>query len=1158
MEYKKIRDTKLPTPVNGTAAKFINAAFADQTTDASAPEIVRNLAGKSIPTFSIHTFYHPHIERLTERLNRGGVDMLLKADTDTFIDDYDQTGKGKIQADDDGNTFKTYVPGSAPDGASLITGLSASDKSAYYRENIDFCNDGAYAKYNWELFYHVPLYIATRLSNNGKYAEAMQWFHYIFDPTTNAPVNKYRPNDRYWEFAPFKTSVVENIEEIIRSLPTDNSQDPQAGMGEKFLKDPFKPFIVARLRTGAFMKYVIMRYLDNLIAWGDELYRLNTMESINEATQLYITAAHILGVKPQKIPEHANTSAETFSSLKDKWSTISDVLTDAENSLPYSSNFTTLNKSYSSNLLGVGSVLYFCIPANNDLLAYWTKVGDRLFNIRHCKNIEGVDQVLSLFAPKISPGLLIKARAQGLSISDALSDTNTPPSFYRFNYLLQKANEYCNEVKALGNALLSALEKKDAEELSRLRAGQETALLDLVTSVKEMQVLEARVAREGLLKNRETAEKRRKYYGDLLGLDTAGFPEAPAIPQITGGLKADTDLPGDTNPAEASVTLNTALTNSDESGVKLIPREKEELEKSRDAFILHQVGAASENMAGIFHMFPTTDIHGTPFGVGVAAGWGGQNLGFAASCVGKTFQLAGDILSYQSSLASKYSSYIRREQEWVQQANIASREITQIDKQITAADIRIEITKKELANHLQQLDNAKIIEQKLKDKFTNQELYTWMKEQLYSTFKQAYQMAYEIAQKAEKAYRFELGKSDSNFIQYGYWDSSYQGLMAGDRLQLALKQLEKSFMQENRREFELTKHISLVQLNPMAVIQLKETGACNVDLPEEIFDLDYPGHYFRRIKSVSISMPCVSGPYTTINSTLRLMQNSIRITSAGDKYEPNNDNGNLTDDPRFVENNIPFKAIATSSAQNDSGLFELNFRDERYLPFEGAGVISKWKFELNGKYANKDGTITDLSQFDYDSISDIIIHVKYTAREDAGEFRNKAVKHLQDYVKNLAGGDNNEPFMRLFSVRHEFPDEWYNFLTKKDPFENQLLSVNLAAALYPFFTANKDIHILKLELFAKSKEQGLAKKGMRLLLPTDMPFQGTDPATKGVLKPMTNIVSGNLLQADFTVNATTGAFAIVNDKDSGFRLSRDNINDLGIIVYYHLKDKVVK
>jgi Tc toxin complex TcA C-terminal TcB-binding domain len=46
-----------------------------------------------------------------------------------------------------------------------------------------------------------------------------------------------------------------------------------------------------------------------------------------------------------------------------------------------------------------------------------------------------------------------------------------------------------------------------------------------------------------------------------------------------------------------------------------------------------------------------------------------------------------------------------------------------------------------------------------------------------------------------------------------------------------------------------------------------------------------------------------------------------------------------------VENNIPVKAMAASAAQNESGVFELSFRDERYLPFEGAGVVSELSLE---------------------------------------------------------------------------------------------------------------------------------------------------------------------------------------------------------------------
>src|SRR5205823_3804502 len=135
--------------------------------------------------------------------------------------------------------------------------------------------------------------------------------------------------------------------------------------------------------------------------------------------------------------------------------------------------------------------------------------------------------------------------------------------------------------------------------------------------------------------------------------------------------------------------------------------------------------------------------------------------------------------------------------------------------------------------------------------------------------------------------------------------------------------------------------------------------------------------------SASLTLPCVVGPYTTLSCTLRLLKNSIRIdTTNGDNGYPHNvdDNGLPTDDSRFVENNVPVKSIAASTAQNDSGMFEMAFQDSRYLPFEGAGVISSWSLELFNDNSEDFGR--SLRQFDYSTITDAILHVKYTARED--------------------------------------------------------------------------------------------------------------------------------------------------------------------------------
>jgi hypothetical protein len=60
-----------------------------------------------------------------------------------------------------------------------------------------------------------------------------------------------------------------------------------------------------------------------------------------------------------------------------------------------------------------------------------------------------------------------------------------------------------------------------------------------------------------------------------------------------------------------------------------------------------------------------------------------------------------------------------------------------------------------------------------------------------------------------------------------------------------------------------------------------------------------------------------------------------------------NDYDAYFDDPRVVRQCASREAIATSSGQSDSGMFELNFRDERYLPFEYLGAASRWRIELS-------------------------------------------------------------------------------------------------------------------------------------------------------------------------------------------------------------------
>lgn len=115
---------------------------------------------------------------------------------------------------------------------------------------------------------------------------------------------------------------------------------------------------------------------------------------------------------------------------------------------------------------------------------------------------------------------------------------------------------------------------------------------------------------------------------------------------------------------------------------------------------------------------------------------------------------------------------------------------------------------------------------------------------------------------------------------------------------------------------------------------------------------------------------------------------------------------------------MQIQSIATSTAQNDSGLFELNFRDERYLPFEGAGAAARMRFKLP----------SDFRAFDYDTISDLVVYVRYTARDGGEVLVGQTTTALNTRLMNAAQSELSE----LISLKRDFPAEWYKFRSQSN------------------------------------------------------------------------------------------------------------------------------
>lgn len=844
-------------------------------------------------------------------------------------------------------------------------------------KQVDFALAGSYGTYNWELFFHIPLLAADQLSKRGRYEEAEQWFRRIFDPTDTS--TEERPAN-VWQTKPLFEAASEPPQTLEALMTRLSAED--AGMVdqlEAWLADPFNPHAIARLRTPAYMRAVVMKYLDHLIAWADDLFRQDTRETSNEAAQLYVVAAALLGPRPTTISREETESFD-YERLRGHLDDFANAMIELENDVPAD----LAPGSGRTGALPPNLLPYYCIPQNEKLLGYWDAIADRLFKIRNCMDIGGRVRELALFEPPIDPALLVRARAAGVDLREALRELREPPAHHRYAVLYQKAVEACNEVRALCANLLSALEKKDAEELSRLRTSHEISLLTLVTTIRRAQIDETRQTIASLRASLDNAHHREEFYRSREHMNA-----------------------GET----LSMELNAAA---------------------------HGVESAAKGLAlaaAIAHAFP--QVHA---GADTQVESGGRQAGDILKAVTEGVGAAAGHLAYAGGLAATMAGYQRRKEDWDLQGTLAGTDAAQIERQIAAAEIRLAIVEQELANHQTQVDQVREVERHLRDKFTSRELYGWMTSQLAVLHQRSYQLALDLAKRAESAARRELGLSAAEFtaIGHGHWDATRRGMLAGDRLYQELRAMDSMYLDRHRRELEITKHISVARLDPQQILRLRATGSCDIHVPEVLFDLDFPGHYRRRIKAVTLTIPCVKGPYTSISARLTLQRSEVRWTpAAGAAREPVH---------------VAESSIATSAANADGGVFELSFRDERFLPFEGAGAVSVWKLELPDQFRS----------FDYDTIPDVILHMQYTATEDRdasptglqARVTGELTSTLNDWIGAIASSAT--PLARAFSMKEEFSTQLHRFLHPSGTGSHEL-EIEIDRRHLPYFLHDQDL-----------------------------------------------------------------------------------------------------
>lgn len=976
---------------------------------------------------------------------------------------------------------------SALGGVAVVPSFASQD-----RQFLDFSPGASFSVYNWELFYHIPLYIAQLLSQNQQFEDAQTWFHYIFNPTRqgNDPVPQ-----RFWIPKPLHDLTSSQIlqQKIEKLLQAVNQGDNTAvAQIETWRNNPFNPFVLADQRPVAFMKSTVMSYLDNLIDWGDNLFSTESREKLSEATLLYVIASEVLGPTPTAVtpPMHADDS---FDQLEPSLDAFANALVEIENVIGGAAGSGSGANAAQGGGIPAAQTFYFKIPPNETLLNYWTTVADRLFKLRHCQNIAGAPLQLALFDAPIDPGLLIAAQAAGVDLSSVLNDLSAKLPNYRFTSLYPQALDFVNAVRAYGSSLQAALEKMDAGALSLLQQTTQQQLLSDGSDVFDWQVQQAQNNIDAL--NETQALAQQKYSFNTSQIDV--------------------------NPGEGIEAAIYA------------------------AFIInYAVVALAEGISSIEALLPQAS-----FG---AAGFGGSPTALAklpafhestskGANVGKAVASA---LDKTAMLAAKAGSYERRRDNWDEAAAEAKIQISQAKIQIAGAQLALQIAQQNQFLHQEQIDNIQQQIDFLNNKFTSDSLYDWMVGSLSATYFQSYQLAYQMCKQVERCYQFELGIQNSSFIQFGYWDNLHKGLLAGETLNQDLRRLQASYLQQNGRRYELSRYVSLGQLNPAALQNLLVKGSCDFNLPESLFDSDYPGHYNRRLTRVSVTVVYPNlGKFDNVKATLTMVANQVRIktdTSSGYPEQP------FGSDARFIYSYAAnAQKIALGNAQDDPGLFltsiSNNISDQRYLPFENAGAISSWHLEM--PQAN--------NEVDLSTVGDVVFHLYYTALDGGGALQQAA------QTNNAANVPTSG--VKVFSAQNDFiapPTSgantkpvapWQAFLYPPTAGANQVLTLPISTSKFPAWTRGRTITVTSLSVLAVAWPAGTTF----VLVP-----QAPLPSAPITMTPIPGGSEPTVVSATIPTPGTlpaTWSFEIQQEGASNFlSLTQDTLGDVLLMVSYEV------
>ena len=673
---------------------------------------------------------------------------------------------------------------------------------------------------------------------------------------------------------------------------------------------PHDPHMISQSYPVHARKALYLLYLDILINRGDTAYRELVPDSLTEAKFWYERASTLLGSRPvlQRVDQWSPISLKALSAspateLRALEKTLDRLNASGTANRPEKDEQATPAALQTSSLR---------VPLNPELLKRWDIVESRLHNLRHNIDISGKLLHLPLFAAPMDPKALARLRVSGGSYGADSQLLKPALSHYRFQAMHSHALSAVDSVIQFGATLLSLIERQEQTHLQESQQQQAWELAKISVELQNQALIVDRKNREFLDAGKHVIQGRLQHYVQLLEKDVT--------------------------PEEA------------EAG---------RLYLSSAAFEMEAHG--SQVIAGALMLVPNI------FGIAN----GGSRWEGTAHAASALAQLRATQHRAEANHLERNAQFARRREDWTLNRNQAQLELAQITAQLAQSLEQEKVTRLQLKQAETALKHARDNHEFFSKRFTNEQLYQWLNHQFSALYEQAYETTLDLCLAAEACWQYECADYTRRFIQPGQWNSTYRGLSAGERLKSRLMIMQTEFLKANHRDLEITKTVSLRVLKdkdkastinrtwPQIHTSLINEGSCDFELTHKMFEDDWKGqgHYLRRIKTLSVTIPGIVSPYENVRATLTQTSSSMYLST--DKKGPS------LKDVRVKQQ------VALSSGDDDSGLFYLNFLDDRYLPFEFTGAVSTWRLTFPNPAAQN--TLLE-------SLTDIIVHVKYTAR----------------------------------------------------------------------------------------------------------------------------------------------------------------------------------